>query len=122
MAAYGLQTHIWNNNLKSGLLLAGFPVLLITLTYGLFLLYAGLSGMGTDAGMQGPFLWAAQEMTHAWPFALIGAGAWFGWGVGLTMLAVGSLALVFNPVLSATAMRAKDRQAAVREEQARRGV
>jgi heat shock protein HtpX len=76
MAAYGLQTHIWNNNLKSGLLLAGFPVLLLTLTYGLFLLYAGLSDSG-DATMHGPFVWAAQEMAHAWPFALIGAGGWF---------------------------------------------
>ena len=40
MAAYGLQTHIWNNNSKSVLLMAGFPVLLLLLSYGLFLLFA----------------------------------------------------------------------------------
>lgn len=76
MAAYGLQTHIWNNNLKSAVLLAGFPVLLLTLTYGLFLLYAGLSGMG-DGTTQGPFIWAAQELSRSWPWALLGAGVWF---------------------------------------------
>ena len=31
MGAYGLQSHIWNNNLKSLLLLAGFPLLLCLL-------------------------------------------------------------------------------------------
>ena len=32
MEAVGLQTHIWNNNLRSAALLAGFPVLLIGLS------------------------------------------------------------------------------------------
>lgn len=77
MAAYGLQTHIWNNNFKSLLLLAGFPVLLLLLTYGLFLLFAGLGGFAADDTMAGPFVWAAHEMGRAWPFALIGAGGWF---------------------------------------------
>lgn len=77
MAAYGLQTHIWNNNLKSVLLLAGFPILLLMLTYGLFLLFAGLAGMGDPDNLLGPFVWAAHEMTMAWPYALIGAGVWF---------------------------------------------
>ena len=40
MSAYGLQTHIWNNNWKTVLLMAGFPVLLLLLTYALFLLFA----------------------------------------------------------------------------------
>jgi heat shock protein HtpX len=77
MSAYGLQTHIWNNNLKSVALLAGFPVLLLTLTYGLFLLYAGLAGMYEGDSIAGPFIWAAHELTRAWPFALAGAGVWF---------------------------------------------
>jgi heat shock protein HtpX len=77
MSAYGLQTHIWNNNLRSILLLAGFPVLLLTLTYGLFLLFAGLSGVGEGDTAAGPFIWAAHEMTRAWPFSLVGAGVWF---------------------------------------------
>jgi len=79
MSAYGLQTHIWGNNWKSLLLLAGFPVLLLLLTYGLFLLFAGLSGAsapGVDP-LMGPFIWAAHALTQAWPYALVGAGLWF---------------------------------------------
>jgi heat shock protein HtpX len=78
MSAVGLQTHIWSNNTKSTLLLAGFPVLLLLLTYGLFLLYAGLSGVGLGPDpIAGPFLWAAGALARAWPFALIGAALWF---------------------------------------------
>jgi heat shock protein HtpX len=79
MGAYGLQTHIWNNNWKSVLLMAGFPVLLLLLTYGLFLLFAGLSGatMGKDE-IAGPFIWAADALAHAWPYAIAGAILWFG--------------------------------------------
>ncbi|MEQ1706821.1 MAG: M48 family metallopeptidase [Terricaulis sp.] len=79
MAAYGLQTHIWNNNSKSVLLMLGFPVLLLLLTYGLFLLFAGLSGasVGKDAVM-GPFVWAADALAQAWPYAIAGAILWFG--------------------------------------------
>lgn len=79
MGAYGLQTHIWNNNWKSVLLLAGFPVLLVLLTYGLFLVYAGFAGLGV-AGVDptiGPFVWAADALAKAWPFALVAAGIWF---------------------------------------------
>ncbi len=79
MAAYGLQTHIWNNNWKSVLLMLGFPVLLILLMYALFLLFAGLSGasLGPDE-IAGPFLWAADALSRAWPFAIAGAILWFG--------------------------------------------
>jgi heat shock protein HtpX len=79
VAAYGLQTHIWNNNGRSVLLLLGFPVLLMLLTYALFLLFAGLSGatMGPDP-TTGYFLWAADALSRAWPFAIAGAILWFG--------------------------------------------
>jgi heat shock protein HtpX len=79
MAAYGLQTHIWNNNWKSVLLMAGFPLLLIVLTYGLFLLFAGVVEPyvpGVDPSMA-PFVWAADALAQAWPYALVGAGLWF---------------------------------------------
>jgi len=78
VAAYGLQTHIWNNNGKSVLLMAGFPVLLLLLTYALFLLFAGFSG--TYAGNDpttGYFIWAADALAQAWPFAIAGAAIWF---------------------------------------------
>ncbi len=79
MGAYGLQTHIWSNNWKSLLLMLGFPVLLVLLTYALFLLFAGFSGasLGKDE-LAGPFLWAADALARAWPFAIAGAILWFG--------------------------------------------
>ncbi len=78
-AAVGLQTHIWSNNSKSLLLMAGFPVLLLLVTYGLFLLYAGFAGvsLGPDP-IAGPFLWAADALARAWPYAIAGAILWFG--------------------------------------------
>ncbi|MBN9319926.1 MAG: M48 family metallopeptidase [Caulobacterales bacterium] len=43
MEAVGLQTHIWNNNLRSAFLLAGFPVLLLGMVYFIVL---GMIGAG----------------------------------------------------------------------------
>lgn len=79
MGAYGLQTHIWNNNWKTVLLMAGFPVLLVLLLYALFLLFAGFSGItvGPDP-VAGYFIWAGQMVAQAWPFAIAGAILWFG--------------------------------------------
>jgi heat shock protein HtpX len=76
MRAYGLQTHIWNNAFKSLLLLAGFPVLLLLMTYGVMLLWSGMT-MAADASLADPFADAARAMTTAWPFAFIAAGVWF---------------------------------------------
>lgn len=76
MRAYGLQTHIWNNRFKSVLLLAGFPVLLLLMMYGVMLLWAGLSDAG-DGGYANPFVAAAQMMTTGWPYAFAAAGVWF---------------------------------------------
>jgi len=80
VSAYGLQTHIWNNNSKSVLLMLGFPVLLLLLSYGLFLLFAGLSGASVSGAseMMGPFVWAANALAQSWPFAIAGAILWFG--------------------------------------------
>lgn len=74
MGAFGLQTHIWNNNLKSVLLLAGFPFLLLVLLYGLSVGYVGLT-QAVEPG-EGLAL-ALQYMLRIWPFAFIGAGLWF---------------------------------------------
>ena len=75
MGAFGLQTHIWNNNLKSVLLLAGFPFLLLILLYGLSVGYVALtvpvSGTGEGLAL------ALEHMTRIWPFAFVGAGVWF---------------------------------------------
>jgi len=72
--AYGLKTHIWNNNLRSILLLIGFPILLLFLAYGLILLWTGYTTNGTTAdGLQ----YAAQSLPRTAPIALGAAGAWF---------------------------------------------
>jgi heat shock protein HtpX len=79
VGAYGLQTHIWNNNGKSVLLMLGFPVLLLLVTYALFLLFAALSGASTGPDpTTGYFVWAADALAQAWPFAIAGAILWFG--------------------------------------------
>ena len=75
MGAFGLQTHIWNNNLKSVLLMAGFPVLLLLLMYGLSVGYVGLAGDIRSVG-DGLVL-ALDHMKRIWPFAFLGAGIWF---------------------------------------------
>lgn len=75
MGAFGLQTHIWNNNLKSVLLLAGFPVLLLFLMYGLSVGYVGLTAPIDNLG-EG-FVLAFEHLKRIWPFAFIGAGLWF---------------------------------------------
>jgi len=74
--AAGLRTHIWNNNLKSVLLLAGFPVLLLGLVFAIALI---MIASGAQDAVSVP-----QAMGEAWgwtvrsiPFVLVGAGLWF---------------------------------------------
>jgi heat shock protein HtpX len=75
LGAFGLQTHIWNNNLKSVALLAGFPVLLLLLMYGLSVGYVGLTASIDNLG-EGLAL-AFEHLMRIWPFAFLGAGVWF---------------------------------------------
>ncbi|MCI5046937.1 MAG: M48 family metallopeptidase [Aquisalinus sp.] len=75
MGAYGLQSHIWNNNLKSVLLMAGFPLLLCVLLYGLILLFSGVSGGASSLPVA--LSDAGDTFARYWPFALIGAAVWF---------------------------------------------
>ncbi|HWE46274.1 MAG TPA: M48 family metallopeptidase [Caulobacteraceae bacterium] len=77
MEAVGLKTYIWNNNARSLSLLAGFPVLLIVLVWGVQL---GLMGAGylPHTGV----LAEDEAMSTRWliesaPLALIAAGAWY---------------------------------------------
>lgn len=75
MGAYGLQTHIWNNNLKSLVLLAGFPVLLLVLMYGLCVGYVGVA-LEFETVRNGLEL-AYDKLLRIWPFAFVAAGIWF---------------------------------------------
>lgn len=75
MGSFGLQTQIWNNNFKSVLLLASFPVLLLLLLYGLSVGYVGVAEY-TASLEHG--LWRGWEIVlQVWPMAFIAAGVWF---------------------------------------------
>lgn len=80
MGAVGLKTHIWANNTRSAVLLAGFPVLMVGILYGLQMVLMGF-GMLENAG---PNATLGQDMAKAagmlgWtvPAALVISGVWF---------------------------------------------
>ncbi|WP_300542933.1 M48 family metallopeptidase [Maricaulis sp.] len=83
LSATGLRSHIWNNNLKSVLLLAGFPVLLILLGLAVTWLTVGVAepavhktgaGIVRDGGVIGAEL-ARLPAIAAWSLGL--AALWF---------------------------------------------
>ena len=73
MGAYGLQTHIWNNRLKSLLLLAGFPFLLLLICYGFALVITAFSDPDIGQGFADAFALTPSLI----PVALGGAVIWF---------------------------------------------
>lgn len=74
MQASGLRTHIWNNNWKSGALLAGFPVLILMLIYAGLLVVSAAQGSTSLAAGFGD---ATRRLPGVLPVALIVAGVWF---------------------------------------------
>jgi heat shock protein HtpX len=74
MGAFGLQSHIWSNNFRSVLLLAGFPILLLLLMFGLCALFVGAT---QDVALEQGLALSLDYMTRLWPFAFIGAAVWF---------------------------------------------
>ncbi len=78
MAAAGLKSYILNNNIKSVLLLAGFPVLLILLVYALELIAMGAGMMpGSGQGVASDLALAFQMLAGGIPLAFAVAGIWF---------------------------------------------
>ena len=79
MTAIGLRTHIWNNNLKSLALLAGFPVLLVLLTYAGVVLMIGYGVIDVDpaAPLAKQHWYALQRTREAAPFVVAAALIWF---------------------------------------------
>ena len=74
LEAYGLNTHIWNNNIRSTLLLIAFPVLLLFMAFGLILVFQGfMSDGGIEDGLQS----AVATLPIAMPVTLGIAGGWF---------------------------------------------
>ncbi|HWA60718.1 MAG TPA: M48 family metallopeptidase [Caulobacteraceae bacterium] len=74
MGSVGLQTYIWNNNLRSLFLLAGFPVLLIGIVCSLEL-GAAVAGLLPPPDEGGPSLLGL--MAASAPGAILVAGVWF---------------------------------------------
>ncbi|MDR3510900.1 MAG: M48 family metalloprotease [Caulobacteraceae bacterium] len=80
MQAVGLQTFIWNNNLRSIILLAGFPVLLLVLMFAvqLVLLGSGFERVPSVYFQAGnPFAYAAGATIRSLPLAIAVAVVWF---------------------------------------------
>jgi heat shock protein HtpX len=75
LEAYGLKTHIWNNNLRSTLLLILFPLLLLLMAFGIILVFQGFTSSG---GMEDGLQTAISTMPAAAPITLGLAGGWFG--------------------------------------------
>ena len=78
MRAVGLSTHIWANNTRSLLLLAGFPVLLVLLLYGAQLIMMGFGLIqGTGRGLEDDLVLAGSMLGFTIPTALVIAAIWF---------------------------------------------
>lgn len=74
MEAVGLQTHIWNNNLRSAFLLAGFPVLLLGMV---FVIVLGMVGAGYLPAQGDAVSAAFGYMLAAAPLAIGVSLIWF---------------------------------------------
>jgi heat shock protein HtpX len=73
LGSYGLRTYIWNNRLKSLVLLAGFPFLLFLIAFAFALLVSAMSDPDIGEGIRYAF-----EITPSLiPVALTGALVWF---------------------------------------------
>ncbi|MCX7372972.1 MAG: M48 family metalloprotease [Alphaproteobacteria bacterium] len=70
--AIGLSTHIWNNNARALLLLAGFPLLLAFMAFGISVIFAA----GSDS-IVAAFADAWHNLPWFFGLGLILAGAWF---------------------------------------------
>ena len=79
MQAVGLQTYIWNNNLRSIVLLAGFPVLLLVLLYAvqLVLLGTGFERLPYHGSLNDDFAYAMVATIQSLPLAIGVAAIWF---------------------------------------------
>lgn len=78
MAAVGLQTHIWANNTRSVILLAGFPVLIVGILYGFQLVLMGFGILPNSGGSLGADMaLAATWLTTTIPLAIVFSAIWF---------------------------------------------
>src|SRR5260221_14106012 len=100
MQAVGLQTYIWNNNIRSVLLLAGFPVVLLGMIFILELgmLWSGL--LPPQGSASADMAYALGLMAASAPIVIAVALVWF------------AIAYLFNQVIidAATGSRKVERK------------
>jgi heat shock protein HtpX len=77
MHAVGLRTYIWNNNIRSVLLLAGFPILLLGMVYVMTLGLIGARMLPSSGTLDGDMLYAGGLMAASAPTAIVVAAVWF---------------------------------------------
>jgi len=73
MGSYGLSTYIWNNRLKSLILLAGFPVLLLLIAFAFALIISAFDNPDVATG----FANAVRLLPSLVPMAFGAAALWF---------------------------------------------
>jgi len=73
VGSFGLSTYIWNNRIKSLILLAGFPVLLLLICFGFALVISAMNNPDVGEGIQN----AIHLLPSLVPVALVGALVWF---------------------------------------------
>src|SRR5215208_2208342 len=73
LASYGLRTHIWNNRLKSIVLLAGFPFLLLLICFAFALIISAFDNPDLGEGFQN----ALTLLPTLVLIAVAGALVWF---------------------------------------------
>ncbi len=78
MGAVGLKTWIWQNNFRSLVLLAGFPVLLIGLIWCLQLGLIGMEMAPTTGSFSGDLGMSTGWLAGTAPLALALSGGWYG--------------------------------------------
>jgi len=99
--AVGLQTYIWNNNLRSTLLLIGFPLLLIGMIYVLQLGLMGAGYLPSTGSLNGDLGYSLRLLIGSAPLALVVAGVWF-------VIAYFSNQLIINLATGAQPVTRKD--------------
>ena len=77
MQAVGLKTYIWNNNFRCMLLLAGFPVLLIVLLWGVQLGLMGAGFLPHTGVMAEDEATSTRWLIESAPLALVASGVWY---------------------------------------------
>ncbi len=83
MAAIGLQSHIWNNNARSLLLLALYPLLILLICWAAAFAFGGMVTAGMTPDESAGFSAAAARdfaigfIAAYWPLIIAAVGLWF---------------------------------------------